>query len=142
MLDSDLLTAKAIIQQLNINGEIDWISKTDSTFSFPVNKPGLVKRISVNTKTGSVLITQQDEGLLNGMTYLHTMPGQHNAKLRGNSLFMRAWRIATDIVVYVVLFVSVTGIFMWYFLRPEKKLGLLSLGVGALFFLVLMIMLF
>ena len=43
MQGSDLLTAKAIIQQLNINGEIDWVSKTDSTFSFPVNKPGLNK---------------------------------------------------------------------------------------------------
>ena len=142
MLGTDLLTAKAIIQQLNISGEIDWISKTDSTISFPVNKPGLNKRISVNTRTGVVLISQQDMGTLNGMTYLHTMPGEHNAKLRGNSFFMQAWRIATDVVVYVVLFVSATGIFMWYFLRPEKKLGMFSLGMGALIFLVLMMLLF
>ena len=139
---SDLLTAKAIIQQLGINGEIDWISKTDSTYSFPVHKPGLSKWILLNTKTGMASITRQQEGSFKGMSYLHMMPGQHNAMLRGNSFFMKAWRIATDVFVYFVLFVSVTGVFLWYLLKPERKLGMYSLGFGFVFFIVLMMLLF
>lgn len=135
--DSDLSTAKAIIQQLDIAGEIDWISKTDSTFSFPVNNPGLNKWVSVNTKTGMVTITQKDVGVFNGMTYLHTMPGQHNVMIRGNSFFMKVWKITTDTFVYIVLLVSATGIFLWYFLKPERKLGIYSLGFGLLLFFVL-----
>ncbi len=139
---SDSLTAKSILQQLGIAGEIDWISKTDSTFSFPVNKPGLSKWVSVNTKTGSVLVTRRDEGTFKGMTYLHLMPGQHNARMRGNSLFMNVWRVATDVFVYFVLFVSATGVFLWYFLRPERKLGICSFGFGFVFLVVLMMLLF
>ncbi len=139
--DSDLATAKAIIEQLDITGEIDWISKTDSTFSFPVNRPGLNQRISLHTKTSKVTITQIDVGTFNGVTYLHTMPGQHNAMLRGNSSFMKAWRIATDSFVYLILFVSATGVFLWYVLRPERKLGIYSLAIGILCFSILMILL-
>jgi len=139
---SDSLTAKSILGQLGITGEIDWISRTDSTLSFPVNRPGLNKRISINTKTGVVLISERDEGILKGTTYLHMMPGQHNARMRGNSVLMKTWRVATDVVVYFVLFVSATGVFMWYFLRPERNLGIYSLGFGFVILIVLLMLLF
>jgi hypothetical protein len=142
LLGSDSLTATSILQQLGIAGEIDWINKTDSTFSFPVHRPGLSQWISVNTKTGIVLMTRRDEGIFKGMTYLHTMPGQHNAKMRGNSVLMKAWRVATDVFVYFVLFASATGVFLWYFLRPERRLGIYSLGFGFVFLIVLLILLF
>src|SRR4051812_28499870 len=45
---SDLGTAKAIIKKLKITGDVDFISKNDSSFSFPVNKPGLRTNIKVN----------------------------------------------------------------------------------------------
>ena len=141
-LGSDSLIAKSVLQQLGITGEIDWISRTDSTFSFPVKRPGQNKRISINTKTGVVLITGHDEGILKGTAYLHMMPGQHNARMRGNSFFMKAWRVATDVFVYFVLFVSATGVFMWYFLRPERNLGIYSLGFGFVMLIVSLMLLF
>ena len=139
---SDLLTAQSIIRQLEIAGEIDWISKTDSTFSFPVNKPGLNKWISLNIKTGTVVIKQDEEGILKGTSYLHTMPGPHNASLRGNSFFMKVWRVMTDVFVYLIVFSSVTGVFLWYFLKAERKLGVYALAVGFVFLTGLLIMLF
>src|SRR5258706_770497 len=119
---SDSLTAKSILRSLDLSGEIDWISKTDTTFSFPVNKPGLIHWISFNTKTGIASVTRRDEGMLKGTTYLHMMPGQHNARMRGNSVFMKAWRVATDFFVYFVLFVSASGVFLWYFPATGKKI--------------------
>ena len=138
---SDSLTAKLILSQLGITGEIDWITKTDSTFSIPVYKPGLLQLVSLNTRTGVVLITRHDQGIFNGMTYLHVMPGPHNARLRGNSMFMKVWREVTDVFVYFILFVSASGVFLWYFLRPERTLGIYSLGLGFTFLLVLLILL-
>ncbi len=139
---SNSLTAKLIIQQLGITGEIDWIAKTDSTFSFPVNKPGLNKWISFNTKTAMVLITSHDDGILKGMTYLHMMPGPHNARMRGNSVLMKTWRVATDAFVYFILFVTATGVFLWYFLQPERMLGIYSLCFGFVSLIALLILLF
>lgn len=139
---SDLLTAKSIIQELEINGEIDWITKTDTTFSFPVTKPGSGKWISLSLKTGMVDITENDAGIFKATVYLHTMPGPHNAAMRGNSFFMKVWRILTDAFVYIVLFLSVTGVFLWYFLKPERTLGIYMLAAGFILLSTLLLLLF
>ena len=139
--ETDLITARNILSQLHIDGEVDWISKSDSIILFPVNKPGASLRVTVNIHTGESAIVKKSEGLLNGMGYLHSMPGPHNAMLRGNSFFMKTWRATADGLVYLVLFVSSSGIFLWYFLRPERKFGLYSFGVGAVLFILLMVLL-
>jgi hypothetical protein len=136
---SDLETAKAIIRKLNIDGEIDFISRNKSTISFPVNKPGLRTYIKVNTNTDSVLITRKYEGTLRSMTYLHSMPGPHNVKVRGNSGFIKAWRILADVVVYFLLFLTVSGIFLWCILKDERGIGLYALALGMLFFIGLIL---
>lgn len=131
---TDLLTAKAIIRKLDLKGEIDFIMKNDDRISFPVNKPGLRTRVVVNTHTDSVSITRQMEGSMRAMNYLHIMPGQHNAKIRGNSLFLKIWRLLADAVVYLLLFLTLSGIFLWYFLESERKKGLYAIILGILFF--------
>lgn len=138
----DLQTAKAIIRKLNINGEIDFISKKDSSISFPVNKPGLKTYISVNTTNDSVLITRKYEGALRSTAYLHAMPGPHNVNIRGNSAFLKIWRIVTDAVVYILLFLTVSGIFLWYILKAERIIGMYALALGVLFFVGILLFIF
>ena len=62
------------------------------------------------------------------------MPGPHNAKLRGNSFFMKNWKLLADGVVYLLLFLSASGVFLWYFLKVERKLGWVSIVVGIILF--------
>lgn len=139
---TDLLTAKAIIQRLDIKGEVDFISHNENEISFPVKQPGSITQITVNKNTDSVYIKRQVEGVLRAMTYLHSMPGPHNQKIRGNSVFVKIWRILADVVVYVVLFLSVSGIFLWYFLKVERNLGFFSLGLGVVIFTGLLLLIF
>ncbi len=139
---TDLRTAKAIIAKLSITGEIDFISRNDSSISFPVKKPGLRTQIKVNTNTGSVLITRKNEEVLRSTTFLHSMPGPHNVKVRGNSGFMKVWRILADVVVYFLLFLTVSGIFLWYILKAERVLGLYALVLGLLFFIGSLLLIF
>lgn len=139
---SDLGTAKAIIKMLNINGEVDFISKNDSTISFPVNKPGFKTYIRVSTNTDSVLIRRESEGPLRSMSYLHSMPGPHNAKVRGNSAFIKGWKIISDVVVYLLMFLTASGIFLWYILKAERKVGLWALALGILSFIGAMVLIF
>lgn len=139
---SDLETAKAIIKKLNITGEIDFISKNDSSISFPVNKPGLKTYVKVNVNTDSVYITRKYEGTVRATTYLHLMPGPHNVKIRGNSAFMKIWELLADVVVYLLLFLTVTGIFLWYILKNERMIGFYSIALGLLFFMGLILLIF
>jgi hypothetical protein len=139
---TDLGTAKAIIHQLNINGEIDFITKIDNQISFPVNKPGLKTRVVVNTKTDSVVITGQLEGSVRAMNYLHIMPGQHNTAIRGNSHFMKSWRIVADLVVYFLISLILSGIYLWHSLESERNIGWFTIALGMLFFTGLLFLIF
>ncbi len=139
---TDLLTAKAIIQKIGVKGEIDFISQNQDRISFPVKQPGLRTQITVNKQTDSVYIMPQMEGSARAITYLHSMPGAHNQAIRGNSGFVKVWRILADVVVYVVLFLSVSGVFLWYFLRVERNFGLFSLGLGVVIFTALLLLIF
>jgi hypothetical protein len=139
---TDLQTAKAIIKKLNINGEIDFISKKDSSISFPVNKPGLKTYIKVNTTNDSVLVTRKYEGPMRATAYLHAMPGPHNVSIRGNSVFLKIWRIVTDVFVYILLFLTISGVFLWYILKAERALGIYALALGVLFFVGILLFIF
>jgi len=138
---TDLQTAKGIIKKLGIKGEIDYVSQNDNQISFPVILPGLTTKIKINKQTKEVLITRKEEGSLRATNFLHKMPGPHNVKLRGNSLFMQNWKIIADLVVYILLFLSASGIFLWYFLKAERKLGWVAIILGAISFTGLLLLL-
>lgn len=129
---TDLLTARAILKKLDITGEIDYITKNDSALIFPVRTPGKFYRINANTRTGIISMDRKNTGALRGTTFLHFMPGPHNAAIRGNSGFIKAWRYFTDTTVYSLLFLTISGVFLWYFLRSERTLGKYAIAIGIL----------
>ena len=135
---SDLATARNVMSLLNISGEVSWVSERDERMFIDVNKPGLKTTIKVDLKTDSVYINKTKEGSFRAMNYLHMMPGQHNAHLRGNSFFMKVWRVLSDAVVYLILFLTSSGIFLWVFHKKERKNGLIALVGGALLFVIIL----
>jgi hypothetical protein len=42
-------------------------------------------------------------------------------------------------VVYFLLFLTVSGIFLWYILKDERGIGLYALALGMLFFIGLIL---
>lgn len=113
---TDLLTAKAIIGKLGIKGEIDFISKNDSILNIPVRTPRIVTQVRVNIVNGYVSIIRKEVGPLNATTFLHAMPGPHNASMRGNSGYIAAWRYIVDFFVYSLILLAFSGIILWYFI--------------------------
>jgi hypothetical protein len=140
--NSDLLTARAILKKLDITGEVDYINKRDSMMSFPVKTPGKIFQISVNSRTGTATIAETDQGALRGTTYMHYMPGPHNAAVRGNSGFMKVWRYLVDTTIYSLLFLTVSGVFLWYYIKTERKTGIYSALIGVLVFIGLLLFTF
>ena len=87
--------------------------------------------VDLNTDTRSAAITGRATGMWNALVYLHKMPGQHNANIRGNWIFLRIWKWLADATVYLVLFLSVSGIYLWAVLRAERRIGWTLMGAGA-----------
>ena len=48
------------------------------------------------------------------------------------------WGWVADSTVYITLFLTLTGIYMWTILKSERKAGLLALGSGAFAFIAIL----
>ena len=101
----------------------------------PVFKPGSEVTLDVNLSTHTASLEERKTGILAALIYLHKSPGPHNADIRGNWSYTRFWRWLADATVYLLLFVSASGIYLWWVIRAERKIGLLLLGAGALSFM-------
>ena len=125
--------AKIILPQLDINGEIGFTRYVTQTrhFVFPVSRPGLEMMVDVDLEARSATVSRRMTSIWESIAYLHKMPGPHNVSIRGNWVGMRAWRPFADATVYLVLFISISGIYLWWALKAERKIGLALLTAGA-----------
>lgn len=89
--------------------------------------------------TGVATLERKDTGAWDALIYLHKMPGPHNATIRGNWLFTRLWGWLADGTVYLLLFLSASGVYLWTVLKADRRSGLISLGVGMLSFMGLVL---
>ena len=127
---------KIVMRQAGVSGEINfvrWVRK-ENRMIVPVFKPGQEVNLDLDLTTGRLQIERRNTGLRDALVYLHRSPGPHNAAVRGNWFYTRLWGWLTDATVYMLLLISVTGVYLWAVLKAERRIGLLLLGAGALSF--------
>ena len=128
--------AQAILSQVGVTGEIVFTRfvRQSRHFVFPVSKPGLETFVDVDIDARSASVSRRETGFWEALAYLHKMPGPHNVAIRGNWFGTRAWLWFADTTIYLTLFISVSGIYLWYVLKAERKIGLALLLTGAVSF--------
>jgi hypothetical protein len=128
--------AQAILRQINVTGEIGFTRLVRQTrhFVFPVSKPGLEITVDVDLQTGTATVSRRPTSVWEAMAYLHKMPGPHNVAIRGNWIGTKAWRWFADATIYFTLFITITGIYLWWVLKAERTIGLALLAAGAFTF--------
>jgi hypothetical protein len=129
--------AKSVLAQLDLDGEVGFTRFNGQTrhFAFPVSRPGVEMAIDIDVGTKSATISTRPTSAWEAIAYLHKMPGPHNAAIRGNWMPTRLWRVLADTTVYVTLFLTITGIFLWWAIKAERRTGLGVLSAGLLTFL-------
>jgi hypothetical protein len=128
--------AQVIMREISLTGEIvsTRFVKKDRHFVFPVSKPGLETTVDLDIATASAMVSRRHTGMLEALAYLHKMPGPHLVAIRGNWLWTRVWRSFADATIYLTLFISVSGIYLWYVLKAERRIGCVLLAAGAVSF--------
>lgn len=127
---------RVVLDRLNVRGEIGFVRYVprERRFVLPVTQPGRQTTVELQLATRTASIATTTTGLADAMVYLHKMPGPHNVSIRGNSPHVQGWRWLADATVYLLLFVSVSGVYLWAVLKAERRVGLSLLAAGALSF--------
>ena len=128
--------AKEILAQLPVVGEIGFLRyvRQDRHLIFPVSRPGLEATVDVDLDARSASVTQRRTGVWEAVAFLHKMPGPHNAAIRGNWLWLLVWKGFADATVYLTMFASISGIYLWFVLKAERRIGLALIAGGAITF--------
>jgi hypothetical protein len=128
---------KPVLKEMNVPGEIGFVQQSvkDQTLIIPVSIPGRATSVNLNLLLREAAIVTRETGLADALITLHKSPGGHGPDIRMNWFAMKVWRWFADATVYLTLFISVSGIYLWYMLRSERKVGLILLCAGTLTFL-------
>jgi hypothetical protein len=128
--------ARDIVSQVGVTGEIGFVRyvRSERRIIVPVSKPGVETVVEVDVSNRTAVVSRRRTAILESIAYLHKSPGPHNADLRGNWFWTRVWRWLADGTVYLILFVSATGLYLWFAIKAERRIGLALLGAGALTF--------
>ena len=127
---------KPILEKADVHGEVGFVRHMvkEEKLVIPVTIPGRETTVSISIASREATIVTRETGLADALVTLHKSPGQHGPNIRMNWFYMRAWRWLADATVYLILFISVSGIYLWYVLRAERRVGFILLLAGALAF--------
>jgi len=127
---------RPVLDEIGVKGEVDFIRAIprEHRLVIPVHLPGRETTLNIDLATSSANIATRSDGWRGALVYLHKMPGQHNANMRVNSLFMRLWKWSADATVYLTLFLTVSGVYLWTALRAERRVGLALIVAGVFSF--------
>lgn len=131
-----VIAVKHVLAQCGITGEIGFIRnlRNAQRLVIPVLKPGSETTVTIDLAGRSASVSRRTMGPWETLAYLHKSPGPHNADIRGNWAWTRAWRWPADATVYLLLFISLTGLYLWFALRAERRVGVALLMAGAVSF--------
>lgn len=125
--------ARLILPQVGVTGEIGYLRYVAGTHRviFPVSNGGVEATVEVDLANAAATVKRRQMDLWESLAYLHKMPGPHNVAIRGNWMGTRIWRVLADSTIYVLLFITITGLYLWWAIRAERRVGLLLAAAGA-----------
>lgn len=131
---------KSVLGQLGITGEVAGRGQVrNQKTTIRVQRPGRVKIITVDLDQKQATLTERSTGILGALNFLHFNPGLHRSP---NWIITKFWGWIADAVVYLTLFLTVSGIYLWALIKSERKRGWIALGAGMLTFTLLVAALF
>jgi hypothetical protein len=132
---SDLDRAREIIRELGLAGEIDWPAQKQAQgrLDFAVNRPGLLHRVSADLVQNRATVSRTEVNAWGVMNVLHTFSGTraNNPTATRDWTLTTIWVIAMDALAVGLLLMVFSSYYMWYRLKPKRRLGLIALTAGV-----------
>jgi hypothetical protein len=133
---NDLQRARQVMQQLGVQGEIEWtdVSVDSPVFAFRVARPGRTWQILLNAASTQATVEQTDVNNWGVMRVLHTFTGVRAGDDRNHRdwIVTTVWALSMDAVAAGLGLMVISGLFLWIGLPPKRTLGAAVLLFGSL----------
>lgn len=135
-VQGDLAQAKALMSQLDIEGDIMWTTtRTDpNLFDFQVRRPGYFYFIKADFARQRATVRLAKVNLWGIMKVLHVFSGSsmEDPRNRRDWALTTLWAYSMDAVAAGLILMVLSSLYMWWEL-PQKRLpGVIILALGSL----------
>src|SRR4051812_23828966 len=112
--------ARAVMENdASVRGEVANIQANQAGLSLRIVVPGTVHDVRYTPESGLTHVKSSVAGVMGMLNRLH-----HWAGFWHETAPMKLWGLAVAVVSTALLLLGVTGLYMWFTRRPERRLGL------------------
>jgi hypothetical protein len=133
----DLKLGEAVRGNLDLIGWVlPWnLQKTPSgDLRFELVRPGRNYRVTTDRAKGRVSVEERATGLGSAINFMHGVTGG----IPGTR-FLHLWSLYTDLTTALVLFLSASGVVLWWRRSRDRRLAAVVVGLGLLVSAALML---
>lgn len=132
--------AKKLMRELGIAGDLRGVVNPpqEDRFTFFVARPRESFQVQVTPSAGTAEIRKRTLGVVGALIFMHTQPGRHRPRSMVEWTVGRIWNFLADTIVYLLLFLTVSGIYLWTALKAERRGGVLMIVLGGVSFLLIL----
>jgi hypothetical protein len=135
MTDARQAARQLMDRDPSVRGELANVQVKGTQIAFRIVVPGTVHDVQYDQVTGDARLKTSVADAMGMLNRLH-----HAAGLWHEPAALQAWGFMVALVSSALLLVGATGVYMWFTRRPERRLGLVLLGVNVLFAVTVLMM--
>lgn len=123
--------------ELGMRGRTAKRHATDDGWRFEYARPGTLEKLALTPGISEVTLTVEEPGTVAMLNRLHHLHGYGGAP----RYFL--WGLLVDVTSVALILFPLTGIYLWFVLKKDRRLGWVILGgssayvIGSILFLVL-----
>jgi hypothetical protein len=128
--------ASSVRDSLGLMGwPVAWRMKRDAAgdLEFGLERPGKSYTIRTVAKERKVRIEEKPKSVWQVINSLHGLHGVPNSRL------VPLWAVYTEVCTCFVVFAGLSGLYLWWTSKRERKAGLIAFGTAVLFSAGLMV---
>jgi hypothetical protein len=137
-LTPDQTDARAIARDVmerdgTVRGEVTNIQTSGSAVNLRIVVPGTVHDVKYDRRSGTAQVRTSVAGVMGMLNRLH-----HWAGFWHEPAAMKVWAAAVAVVSAALLLLGLSGLYMWFTRRPERRIGLALLAVNIVFAVIIL----
>jgi hypothetical protein len=134
--DGRAVARELMSRKPSVEGEVTAIAPSERGLTLRVVVPGTVHDVAYDASSGTARVKTSIGGVMVMLNRLH-----HWAGLWHEPLPMKIWAVAVALVSAALLLLGLSGLYMWFTRRAERRAGLALLALNVAFAVTIIILL-